>query len=76
MELASLELVYHVRLDIDSGKMPLSIFLDLSKAFDTLDHSIFLLKLTHYDLFQAAIRWFSYYLLGVVSLTLTVRGPY
>ena len=63
-ELASLELVDRVRLDMDSGKMPLSVFLDLSKAFDTLDHSILLQKLTHYGLSQAAIRWFSSYLLG------------
>ena len=49
-ELASLELVDRVRLDMDSGKMSLSIFLDISKAFDTLDHSILLLKLTIYGL--------------------------
>ena len=63
-ELASLELVDRVRLDMDSGKTPVSIFLDLSNAFDTSDHSILLLKLTHYGLPQAAIRWFSSYLFG------------
>ena len=63
-KLASLELVDRVRLDMDSGKMPLSIFLDLSKALDTLDHSILLLKLTHSGLSQTAIRCFSSYLLG------------
>ena len=63
-ELASLELVDRVRLDMYSGRMPLFIFLDLSKAFDTLDHSILPLKLTHYGLSQTAKRWFSSYLLG------------
>ena len=63
-ELASLELVDRVRSDIDNGKMLLSIFLDLSKALDTLDHSILFRKLTHYGLSQTAIRWFSSYLVG------------
>ena len=67
-ELASLELVDRVRLDMDSGKMTPSIFLDLSKTFDSFDHSILLLELTHYGLSQAATRWFSSYLLGLRQL--------
>ena len=47
---------------------PLSIFLDLSKAFDTLDHKILLSKLKHYG-----INGISYYLL---STYLTNRKQY
>jgi len=61
-ELAALELVDRVGKELDSKKTPISIFLDLSKAFDTLDHKILLTKLQYYGADTMAMKWFSSYL--------------
>ena len=46
-EFASLHLTDYLNFKMDQMRTPLSIFLDLSKAFDTLDHKILLSKLKH-----------------------------
>ena len=66
-ELASVELDDRIRLDIDSGKIPLSVFLDLSKAFDTLDHSILLQKLKFYGVSGTSLQWFRQQLVDVAG---------
>ena len=43
-ELVALELVDRVSQYLDCGKIPLSVFLDMSKEFDTLDYDILIDK--------------------------------
>ena len=61
-EYAAMEFVDKTMSEIENGKIPLSIFLDLSKAFDTLDHTILLNKLHHYGIRGVYLKWFSSYL--------------
>ena len=61
-ELASLELIDRIYSDLNEKKNPIVIFMDLSKAFDTLDHKILLNKLKYYGITGIALSWFKSYL--------------
>ena len=61
-ETAIIELVSKLTDAIDKNKFTAGIFLDLSKAFDTVNHSIIITKLQHYGIRGVALEWFKNYL--------------
>ena len=61
-ELAVLELIDYLTQVADKGKTPFSVFIDLSKAFDCLDHSILIKKLQYYGIQGKALDLLTDYL--------------
>ena len=52
---AALELINRIISSMDTGEIPFNIYIDLSKAFDTLDHSILVKKLDYYGVKDTAL---------------------
>ena len=53
-----LEAVDRVCTGLDSGHTPIAVYLDLSKAFDTLNHNILISKLKYYGFNENLLDWF------------------
>ena len=62
-EHAILDIINQIENNMDN-KMSCGIFIDLKKAFDTVDHLILLQKLDHYGVRGVINNWFASYLLG------------
>ena len=43
---------------IENGMFGCGVFIDLQKAFDTVNHSILLKKLEHYGIRRVELSWF------------------
>ena len=64
--------------DIDGGKCCGILFLDLKKAFDTVDHQILIEKMESYGVGGLELKWFSSYLTDRQQRTLindALSGP-
>ena len=59
---ALIDLIEDVRKSIDQNLYAVGVFIDLQKAFDTVDHKILLQKLDHYGVRGKANDWFKSYL--------------
>ena len=47
---------------LDNGDFIFGVLIDLSKAFDTVDHDILVRKLSYYGIRENALAWFQSYL--------------
>ena len=68
------ELIREIVKGLDQKKSTIAVFLDLSKAFDTLKHSILLEKLDRYGIRGTALKWFESYLQNRKLRTKCIAG--
>jgi hypothetical protein len=61
-ELAALEVIDQIVCQMDKNEIPLNIFLDLSKAFDCINHNILLFKLKYYGFQDSSHKLIQSYL--------------
>ena len=59
---ALIDITETIRQALDNKKFACGIFVDLQKAFDTVNHDILIAKLEHYGIRGSANDWFSSYL--------------
>ena len=74
-EQAIIELVGYVLQSKNCNKHSASIFLDLSKAFDTLEHSILLQKLERCGVHGVVLNWFESYSKNRSLVAKITTGP-
>ena len=56
-----------ITLSLDNKLIVLTLFVDVSKAFDSLNHNILISKLQHYGVCGTALKWFESYLTSRLS---------
>ena len=61
-EHALMSITEQIKSNFRKNSFSCGVFVDLEKAFDTVNHQILISKLKHYGLKDPAISWFSSYL--------------
>ena len=70
---ALLSIVEEINSNLDKKNFACGVFVDLQKAFDTVDHKILQSKLSHYGIDGFANKWLSSYLTNR-SQSVTLNG--
>ena len=59
---ALMDLTEQIKESIDSKNYGCGVFIDIRKAFDTVNHKILLKKMEHYGIRESGLKWFTSYL--------------
>ena len=57
-----MELIEDITANFDKKMVTAGVFIDLKKAFDTIDHNILILQLCHYGIRGIVLKWLKNYL--------------
>ena len=71
--LAIIGLVEEITTSLDNHEATVGVFIELKKAFDTVDHSILIEKLYHYGIRGTANKWICSYLMNIYQYV-TING--
>ena len=77
-EHAIIQLIDQINNNFEKNELPIGVFIDLSKAFDTVVHLILLRILIHYGINSNNIHWFESYLTNrkqFISFNIPLKLP-
>ena len=59
---ALIDLIEEITTHLDKGRFTIGVFIDLKKAFDTINHEILLKKMERYGIRGTVLSWLRSYL--------------